>query len=254
MDVRQFEFINAVFRTTSCLGSPPYIMSELVIVAIGGPSSSGKSTCANALHCLFSNSILVHLDDFYLPDSSIPIDPELQVQNWDGPEAIDFDKFFNYVSQLKHGGPLHADVQSLEMDPQLKLTANEISHLQEQCRSIGQNKKMVFIDGFMLFHDERLITLFDKKLFFYGNYDTLKSRRENRLGYNTAEGFWVDPPNYFEQIVWPEYQKTHLYLFENDDVNSSLNNTANKLGINGIRNDGQVALKSLIETALTYLD
>jgi nicotinamide/nicotinate riboside kinase len=35
-------------------------------------------------------------------------------------------------------------------------------------------------------------------------------------------GFWEDPPEYFDKIVWKSYVKDHQHLFENDDVSSSL--------------------------------
>lgn len=33
-----------------------------------------------------------------------------------------------------------------------------------------------------------------------------------------AGGVWVDPPNYFDQIVYPAYVKAHGYLFEGGNV------------------------------------
>jgi nicotinamide/nicotinate riboside kinase len=35
-----------------------------------------------------------------------------------------------------------------------------------------------------------------------------------------AGGVWVDPPNYFEQIVYPAYVKAHEMIFEDGDVES----------------------------------
>ncbi|KAG1471876.1 hypothetical protein G6F56_001863 [Rhizopus delemar] len=46
------------------------------------------------------------------------------------------------------------------------------------------------------------------------SYATLKSRREERQGYHTEGGYWIDPPGYFDKIVWPEY----LRLNEHDDT------------------------------------
>ena len=34
----------------------------------------------------------------------------------------------------------------------------------------------------------------------------------------TAESFWVDPPGYFDNIVWPAYTKAHASFFTNADV------------------------------------
>lgn len=33
-----------------------------------------------------------------------------------------------------------------------------------------------------------------------------------------AGGVWTDPPNYFEQIVYPAYTKAHEQIFENGDI------------------------------------
>lgn len=33
-----------------------------------------------------------------------------------------------------------------------------------------------------------------------------------------AGGVWTDPPNYFEQIVYPAYVKAHEQMFENGNI------------------------------------
>ena len=35
-------------------------------------------------------------------------------------------------------------------------------------------------------------------------------------------GFWEDPPEYFDKIVWRSYIKDHQHLFENNDINGHL--------------------------------
>ena len=65
----------------------------------------------------------------------------------------------------------------------------------------------------MLFHDPSIIKLFDIKLFFHAPFDTLKSRREARKGYTTAEGFWVDPPNTFRKLCGQRMSRvTHICI------------------------------------------
>jgi nicotinamide/nicotinate riboside kinase len=67
-----------------------------------------------------------------------------------------------------------------------------------------------------------------------------KQRRESRTGYVTIEGFWADPPGYFDKIVWPNYARTaeypslclqpnvwvqvndHKYLFTDEDVEGDI--------------------------------
>ncbi|EMG48723.1 hypothetical protein G210_0661 [Candida maltosa Xu316] len=198
---------------------------EVILVALGGPSSSGKTTVAKSLKLLLpSNTLLIHLDDFYLTDSEIPIDEKTGYQNWDCPEAINFTKFMEYVQNYKKG-IFKNDIKSIEpTEADLKLSKQEEATLLEKITENGDkfnNKKIVLVDGFMLFHDPEIFNLFDIKLFFHAPFDVLQRRRESRNGYTTTEGFWVDPPDYFTKIVLPAYVKSHKYLFENGDVENN---------------------------------
>lgn len=58
----------------------------------------------------------------------------------------------------------------------------------------------IILDGFLLYADEKLNHLIDKKYFIYLNKDECVRRRASR-NYKS-----IDTPNYFEQCVWIEYQ------------------------------------------------
>lgn len=34
----------------------------------------------------------------------------------------------------------------------------------------------------------------------------------------TLDGFWADPPGYFEDVVWPSYEEGHGRYFRGGDV------------------------------------
>lgn len=74
----------------------------------------------------------------------------------------------------------------------------------------------------MLFHEPEIIKLFDVRIFLRASYETLKYRRENRAGYQTQETFWVDPPGYFDKMVYPAYAKSHKHLFQDGNVEMDL--------------------------------
>lgn len=230
---------------------------SLVIVGIGGPSSSGKTTVARALQLLIPQAKLIHLDDFYYPDDQIPVNKEHNVANWDCPEAIDWSKFSNYIRELRENDGAALPVQSLEMDTPLKLKEEDITTLKpsvEKLTALLGDKRLVLVEGFMLFHDEAILLLFDKKLFFHGPHDVLKDRRESRPGYQTIDGFWEDPPNYFDNIVWPEYKRTHEHLFGDLDVEKQLTEHSKSQGIAGFNNDGSSDLVQMTRWALQQLD
>lgn len=223
----------------------------LVLVGIGGPLSSGKTTVACALHLIVPKSTLVHLDDFYYPDHQIPVGNDGN-QNWDCAEAIDWTKFRNYISEIRESGGKVLPMKTLEMDSELVLSSDEIAMLRLEV-SFG-NCHLVFVDGFMLFHEEDIMLLFDVKLFFRAPYKVLKTRRENRLGYNTVAGFWTDPPNYFDTTVWPEFVRSHLRLFVDGDVEGVLSERSLELGLVDVVNDGTRSLMDLIRQSMKAIE
>lgn len=232
-----------------------FLGENLLVVGLSGPSSSGKSITAKALHEIFDNSILVHLDDFYYPDEKIPHDSKLGELNWDCQEAIDYDKFIKHIEVLRSKKVADESLVSLEIEPDLKLEPEEINYFKNEVRKMPGilSKTIVLVDGFMLYHSSKVLKLFDVKLFFRASFETLKARREARQGYNTVSGFWVDPPDYFTKIVWPEYVKNHEYLFKDNDVTKSLNDYATKqIGIRDIMNE-DLKLHHLISWAINEI-
>ncbi len=89
---------------------------------------------------------------------------------------------------------------------------------------------VVILDGFLLYSDAvaALRDQLDVRLFLHVDYNIAKARREARSGYVTRSGnagddgtgFWVDPPGYFDAVVWPNYVRQHAFLYEDDDVAS----------------------------------
>lgn len=226
---------------------------KLILVGISGPSSSGKSTVVKSLVNVIPHCTEIHLDDFYFPDGKIPIDEKHGVQNWDCAEALNWDKFKTYLKSVRESGGDILPVDSLEMELELSLSEEEKETIKARVSSEFSwlsEYHVVLVDGFMLFHDQSVAALLDVKILFRAPYHTLKIRRELRQGYNTIEGFWADPPGYFDNIVWPAYVSSHKHLFASDDVEGGLSESAIDLGIRDIKNDGTQDLPSLVSTAL----
>ena len=106
---------------------------QVILVALSGASSSGKTTVAKALKLLIPSSVLIHLDDFYFTDSDIPIDPETGYQNWDCPEAIDFDRFRECLQNIRKG--VFTSINSIEpSEADLKLLKQKKLILQKRLK------------------------------------------------------------------------------------------------------------------------
>lgn len=80
------------------------------------------------------------------------------------------------------------------------------------------------LDGFLLYTPalSSIMSRLDIKLFLLVSRARATQRREARDGYVTLEGFWKDPPGYVDKIVWPNYAKSHAWLFEGGDVEGQL--------------------------------
>ncbi|KAF9430367.1 ribosylnicotinamide kinase [Podila epigama] len=172
------------------------------------PSSPTKVICIGL-------STLIHQDDFYLPENQLPIDPKTGLANWDCPQAIDFEALIQTLTYIRAHGDFPAGFNSLEEKnpvgskenstpiPQATLDTLR-DHIMTKIPS-DRETKFVIVDGFMLFVNEHLCDTLDIKFFLSAPYSVLKERRESRKGYATLEGYWEDPPGYFDDIVWPNY-------------------------------------------------
>ncbi|EXJ95425.1 hypothetical protein A1O1_00546 [Capronia coronata CBS 617.96] len=65
------------------------------------------------------------------------------------------------------------------------------------------------------------LSLLDRRLFLPVTRDQMLTRRQARMGYVTLEGFWVDPPGYVEDVVWPNYARDHAWMFVDGDVDGA---------------------------------
>ncbi|GKZ19169.1 nicotinamide riboside kinase [Aspergillus brasiliensis] len=111
---------------------PPPQKPKTTIIAISGPSSSGKTTLARLLQRIFSKLVvtpqatntnlrtfIVHEDDFYHPDDKIPLiphprDPTTQIQNWDTLSALDIPFLSAALSYIHEHGHLPPRLRSKE--------------------------------------------------------------------------------------------------------------------------------------------
>ncbi|KAK7685223.1 hypothetical protein QCA50_011586 [Cerrena zonata] len=203
---------------------------KVILVGVGGATSSGKTTLAKHLRNILPSSVIVHQDDFAPPMEQIPIHPEYGVQDWDSAEgAIDWPRMINSLREIKRTGQIPPEHYSHDhLNPQKDVAVDQevvdklrakFRQVEEEHRKFGEQVVWVMVDGFLLFWHQEVVDSLDVRIFLRVPEHVLKVRREERQGYHTAEGaLWKDPPHYWEQIVWPAYVAAHKDIVENGDV------------------------------------
>ncbi|GBE81478.1 Nicotinamide riboside kinase [Sparassis crispa] len=203
---------------------------RVIFVGIGGATCSGKTTLAKHLCRILPGSVILHQDDFAPPQELVPIHPEYNVQDWDKAEgAIDWPRMVKSLAEVKRSGeipPEHYSHDHLNEQKDVPIDDATFQHWRDVFTKIdavhkkaGEQLVWVLVDGFLLYWHPEVVNQLDIRVLLRVPHDVLRQRRHERHGYHTAEGtLWKDPPNYWEQIVWPAYVDAHSRIVENGDV------------------------------------
>ncbi|KAF8170292.1 P-loop containing nucleoside triphosphate hydrolase protein [Mycena galopus ATCC 62051] len=212
--------------------------TQVILVGIGGATCSGKTTLAKHLKRILPNSVIIHQDDFAPPQELVPVHPVHNVQDWDAPAgAIDWPRLISFLHEVKATGEIPADHRSHDhLNEQKDLPIPEavrdrwiarFESLHAQCAA-GDDADVDIVwglvDGFLLYWHPEVIAQLDVRIFLRVPHDVLRARRHERHGYHTAvqsdpEGtLWRDPPQYWENIVYPAYVDANREVFEEGDV------------------------------------
>lgn len=149
----------ASIRQSSKQNNKPYILG------VAGGSGSGKTYFAKALHRLLGDEKceIVYQDNFYF-DQSKKFDYDGGSVNFDHPSSIDFQFLAQCLFQLKSGNPTEIP------------TYDFATHSRPLKTQTVKPKKLIIVDGILIFHSEEVRSMLDGLLFF----DTPESVRFQR--------------------------------------------------------------------------
>ena len=139
------------------------------LIGISGGSGSGKTTLTRMLcqHFGTSQCQIVSQDNYYI-DQSDKFDFDGGCINFDHPSSIDFDLMVKHLQQLKNG-------QSIEVP-----LYDFATHKRLQKGELLTSRRLIFVDGILLYCHEALKDLFDFKIFLQVQEDLRFSRRLKR--------------------------------------------------------------------------
>ena len=104
---------------------------------------------------------------------------------------------------------IHNDIESVELNNLAKELNNQV---QSVLSETDKELNFVLVDGFLLYTNPDVIKELDIKLFLKADYNVLKQRREIIYGKKIPGRRWVDPPNYFDKVVWPNYARINKHI------------------------------------------
>ncbi|KAL8803161.1 MAG: hypothetical protein Q9182_003333 [Xanthomendoza sp. 2 TL-2023] len=217
-----------------------------LVVALSGLSSTGKSTIAAHLPSIFYppfySLTILHVDEFYKPEAGLPHREGLL--DWDCAASLDWPRLEQTVRRWKNGD----EIKEGEVNPQPQfeeavaagrpnekaeekngITKALVEQLRSEVPVTGSQEglqRIVILDGFLLFTPSVPSTfrsLLDLKILLRAPYAEAKRRREARSGYTTMEGWWEDPPGYFDKVVWPNYVEENRGFFMDGEVEGKVN-------------------------------
>ena len=171
-----------------CSSSSKLHQCDVFVFGISGATCSGKSAVTDYLCDTQQHTIVIHQDDYYLPDHLIPRTESGTYTNWDIIEAIDTAKFLETLrTAIKYPHRSCEECSSARSEP----AQPHVTHT-------------VLVEGTMILDVKELCDLLHAVFFITLDYVTCKQRRDGRT-YPSDVGVYLDPPGYFENVAWPEY-------------------------------------------------
>ncbi|WP_026891385.1 uridine kinase [Lacrimispora aerotolerans] len=136
-----------------------------VIIGIAGGTGSGKSTFTNRLKEAFSDNIAVlYHDNYYRKQDGVPFE-ERKKMNYDHPEAFETELLLNQLTMLRAGKAVECPIYDYSMHNR----SDEVVRVEP--------KKVILVEGILVFADERLRNMFDIKIFVEADADERILRR-----------------------------------------------------------------------------
>lgn len=141
----------------------------MFVIGVCGGTGSGKTTFVKNIMSRFKDNQVACLsqDSYYKDTSNLSFENKCFV-NFDHPNALDFDLLIQNVIDLKRGNAVKQPIYSF--------TEHNRTKESEQIAP----KKVIFVEGILIFSNLKLLELFDLKLFIDVDEEVRIQRRINR--------------------------------------------------------------------------
>ena len=141
----------------------------MLIIGIAGGTGSGKTTVVNQIVKEFANDDvgIISQDSYYKDNKHLSLEERAKI-NFDHPRAIDFDLLYEHLTKLKNGETIEQPVYSF------------VQHTRTGDTILTHPRKVMIVEGILIFNDNRLRNLFDVKIYVHADSDERLIRRVRR--------------------------------------------------------------------------
>ena len=141
----------------------------MLVIGISGGTGSGKTTVVSQIiNELPTDEVCVISQDSYYKATDNLSYKEREKINFDHPRAIDFELLQNHISSLKSGEIIEQPVYSF------------VTHNRTKDTVKTHPRKVVIVEGILIFNRKELLDLFDIKIFVQADNDERLIRRIRR--------------------------------------------------------------------------
>jgi len=124
-----------------------------IIIGIAGGTGSGKSTLADNIKKEFENNITMLSHDYYYKDHPDLSFEERVKLNYDHPDSIETSLLIEHLKKLKNGEIIYRPNYSF------------VEHKREETTVEVVPKKVIILDGILIFENKELRDMMDIKIF-----------------------------------------------------------------------------------------
>lgn len=136
-----------------------------IIIGIAGGTGSGKSTLAENIKKEFKHNItMLSHDYYYKSNDNLPFE-ERKKLNYDHPDAFETNLLIDHLTKLKNGEAIRRPSYSF------------VEHLREKETYEVVPKKVIIVEGILLFENKTLRDMMDIKIFVDADADIRFIRR-----------------------------------------------------------------------------
>ena len=188
-----------------------------MIIGITGGTASGKTTLVSAIVAeLNLENVCVISQDCYYKKTTNLSHKERMAQNFDHPDAIDFDLLATQLQALKDNKPILQPVYSF------------ITHNRTSAQKTIVPKKIIIVEGILIFNDKRILDLLDLTIFIHADAEERLRRRIYRDSKERGRDMDEVLKRYkttlkpMHNLYIEPFRSTSDFVFDNTEVTQSI--------------------------------